>query len=353
MTSQIPTTIPKTLDAAKIAAFSLHDPKNPSIQIQSTELRISIISKFDIRPGSKVLEVGCGQGDTTAVLAVVVGEGGKVVALDPGPLDYGRWSGFHKFLLILSDRSLLVLVLGAPYTLGQAQGHLSKGPLGSRITFIQSTAKEHVDNIEKNEGNEYFWYDYGILSLSSFYFSSTDALRETLQALTSRCKNTFVAEWSLSHSKSFPVESNPHVAAVLLRATLDSRRLKPESNCRTLLSPGAFKKMVESADISSCKLDDWFDPPESCLDGRWEVEMVLSDEFEKDLEEIQKEMKEMETKMNIGGKDGRTQEELKLAKEAKERDLATIMATRDSIRSNLPANGVKGVKSMAIWWGLF
>jgi len=35
------------------------------------------------------MEIGCGQGDCTAVLATVVGETGHVTALDPAPPDYG------------------------------------------------------------------------------------------------------------------------------------------------------------------------------------------------------------------------------------------------------------------------
>ena len=38
-----------------------------------------------------MLEIGCGQGDTTVVLADAVGENGSVVALDPGSPDYGMF----------------------------------------------------------------------------------------------------------------------------------------------------------------------------------------------------------------------------------------------------------------------
>jgi protein-L-isoaspartate O-methyltransferase len=90
---QVPANIPTSLDvegaASKIAAYSIQDPKYPTIQIQSTKLRLRILQRAHIKVGSKVLEVGCGQGDSTAVLAVAVGESGKVVAVDPGPPDYG------------------------------------------------------------------------------------------------------------------------------------------------------------------------------------------------------------------------------------------------------------------------
>ena len=45
---------------------------------------------FSIPLGAKVLEIGPGQGDCTIVLAAAVGDGGRVDAIDPGDLKYGR-----------------------------------------------------------------------------------------------------------------------------------------------------------------------------------------------------------------------------------------------------------------------
>ena len=55
--------------------------------------RIHIIKNiWAIPPGSKVLEIGCGQGDCTLVLAAAVGESGRVDAVDPASLDYGIYA---------------------------------------------------------------------------------------------------------------------------------------------------------------------------------------------------------------------------------------------------------------------
>lgn len=40
------------------------------------------LSQLLIEKGSTVLEIGCGQGDTTAVIASMVGENGNVVVVD-------------------------------------------------------------------------------------------------------------------------------------------------------------------------------------------------------------------------------------------------------------------------------
>jgi ubiquinone/menaquinone biosynthesis C-methylase UbiE len=82
-----------SLDAEFIASFCLSDPKYPDIQLGQTQHRINLVSKWDIKEGDNVLELGCGQGDCTAVLATVVGESGSVTALDPASLDYGE----HQF----------------------------------------------------------------------------------------------------------------------------------------------------------------------------------------------------------------------------------------------------------------
>jgi predicted methyltransferase len=53
--------------------------------------RRALVSFWDIKPGSRVLELGGGQGDCTIVLAEAVGETGHVDAVDPGAADYGAF----------------------------------------------------------------------------------------------------------------------------------------------------------------------------------------------------------------------------------------------------------------------
>ena len=52
--------------------------------------RVELVSFWDVKPGSRVLELGCGQGDCTVVIADAVGENGHVDAVDPGAPDYGE-----------------------------------------------------------------------------------------------------------------------------------------------------------------------------------------------------------------------------------------------------------------------
>lgn len=54
--------------------------------------RLALVAFWGIAPGSRVLEIGCGQGDCTIVLADAVGDEGHVDAVDPGVPDYGMRS---------------------------------------------------------------------------------------------------------------------------------------------------------------------------------------------------------------------------------------------------------------------
>jgi ubiquinone/menaquinone biosynthesis C-methylase UbiE len=80
------------LNPISIARVSLHDPTNFSIQHSQTLHRLVLLQHWNISTGSKVLELGCGQGDCTTVLACAVGEQGRVVAVDPAELGYGAFS---------------------------------------------------------------------------------------------------------------------------------------------------------------------------------------------------------------------------------------------------------------------
>lgn len=52
------------------------------IQKIQTEHRLKLAEFWNIKEGDRVLEVGCGQGDTTVVLAHVVGEKGFVQGIE-------------------------------------------------------------------------------------------------------------------------------------------------------------------------------------------------------------------------------------------------------------------------------
>lgn len=76
-------------DAEFLARISLHDPTRFNVQHSQTSHRLVLLQHWNIPTGSKIVELGCGQGDCTTVLAHAVGDRGCVVAVDPAELDYG------------------------------------------------------------------------------------------------------------------------------------------------------------------------------------------------------------------------------------------------------------------------
>lgn len=89
------------MDSSSLARLSLHDPIHFDVQHSQTIHRLLLLQHWNLDPDSKVLELGCGQGDCTTVLADAVGEKGRVVAVDPAELNYGKSSRVSYILLVL------------------------------------------------------------------------------------------------------------------------------------------------------------------------------------------------------------------------------------------------------------
>ncbi|KAJ5493625.1 hypothetical protein N7463_009712 [Penicillium fimorum] len=287
------------LDAASIARISLHDPTHFSIQHSQTIHRLVCLQHWNIPTGSKVLEIGCGQGDCTTVLAYAVGDQGRVVAVDPAGLDYG-----------------------APYTLGQAQGHISQGPLGGRITWVQQTPLDYLPSLSSlsptsPHASESQPFDATVLAHCLWYFASPSLILSTFRALKQHSKRLLLAEWSLVATHP---SAQPHILAALTQAALECRKPKnSDSNVRTVLGP---KRLTELALAAGWQLESetLVQGGEGLLDGQWEVSACLSSSFEREVEE----------------------------QVSDERERAVVLASRDACEASL--KGIRGVgKELGPW----
>ena len=227
------------LTAEEIAKCSLHQAKHFPVQLSQTKHRLNICQHFNIQPGSRVLEIGCGQGDTTAVLAALVGERGHVDAIDPGRPDYG-----------------------SPYTLAQAQSHLCASSLGRQITFHFA---QPIDFLQEAEP-----YDVIVLVHCIWYFSDPRVLPAIIAAAQSKTKHIAIAEYAASASLA---EQVPHVLIAFARAAAHLHVTKSEANIQTIHTPSQIASVMQSW---TCLQNVTITPDEDLDDGRWEVSSLPS-----------------------------------------------------------------------------
>ncbi|KAF9806659.1 hypothetical protein IEO21_08614 [Rhodonia placenta] len=282
---------PPTLHSpASIAAIYPHKgPQHFPVVLGQMEQRVQLVKTWSIEHGENVIEIGCGQGDCTVVLATAVGDAGHVTAIDPASLDYG-----------------------SPYTLGQAQAHLRASPVGKRIDFVQADPLEFL----RGTANK---YTTAVLAQCIWYFSSPATLSAILAALAPRVKRICLSEYALTASDPRAV---PHLLAALTQASLECRKPTSESNIRTVLSPAALKAAASTTGLTLLK-EETAIPPEGMLDGRWEVGAVLADEFQIEVQESIQD----------------------------ERERALVFAMRDTVRAARDALTAKEerVHTMDIW----
>ena len=256
---------PLAADAAnQIATYAiLGEPSQIKIEIGQAEHRIKLVNSWQIPQGSTVLELGCGQGTCTAVLAEAVGPDGHVDAVDPGPPDYG-----------------------SPFTLAQAQAHLSAGPIGNRISWYNAEPVKFLsDNPEKK-------WDFVVLAHCIWYFDGPDTLDNMLVALKGRAAKLLVAEYALTAREKAAV---PHVMAAIARATLEAHNKGTEANIRCLLGPLNIKEAAVKCGWT-IENEEIVVPDVALLDGAWEIGTVKSKWF---LEEIDKHITDVTLKTTL------------------------------------------------------
>ncbi|KAH7417686.1 S-adenosyl-L-methionine-dependent methyltransferase [Cadophora sp. MPI-SDFR-AT-0126] len=313
---------PKTT-TAQLALNFIEDRPDPTTSSASLMAQLAhrqeLIAYWDIQPGSRVLEIGCGQGDTTVALADAVGEEGSVVALDPGSPDYG-----------------------SPSTLAQAQSHILSSPLGPRITFHFTSPLLYLSTYTGPP------FTTIVLSHCIYYFSSPSDLPTLLSALAPHTKYLCLAEWSLHASSLAQV---PHVQTALLLSLLETKREESSGgNVRTVLSPKQIADAVLSTTTttssSNSEHHDGSATPSFTLqkqatlpshpglqDGFWEVSDLLR--------KREKEISSLRLREREGAVNGN--------------EIAALEATYDTIDGMVEGleAGVKGVRSMDYWVGVF
>jgi ubiquinone/menaquinone biosynthesis C-methylase UbiE len=183
-----------------------------AIQQVQLQHRLDLAEAFGVKKGMSVLEIGCGQGDTTVALADAVGEYGKVTSIDIAGRDYG-----------------------APLTLGQATDRIKSSVLGERINF-------HFEmDFKSFESSEIF--DLAVLSHCSWYFKRPEDLLLYFKKLRKMTKYLCFAEWDIDFTS---LSQRPHFCAASILA-LYSNFVKNDGNIQNLFHKEQIRELLEEA----------------------------------------------------------------------------------------------------------
>ena len=213
------------------------------IQRVQTEHRVKLAQFWDIRNGSRILEIGCGQGDTTAVLAHFVGESGFVHGVDIASPNYG-----------------------APISVGDSAKYLMNSKLGKRIKM-----EYEINVLEPQVEFPIHSFDTIVLSHCSWYFQSFEQFSELLKKSRRWGKQLLFAEWD---SRISTIEQLPHLLSVLIQAQYECFKDESSANVRTFLTPYDVKRIVAAAGWDVTKETTILAP--EIQDGSWEVCQTLT-----------------------------------------------------------------------------
>lgn len=208
-----------------------------AIQEIQLQHRYALVDTFGLTAGMKILEIGCGQGDTSVVLADRVGPTGKVTAIDLGSPDYG-----------------------APLTLGEATRRITASPLGAIVDFQLATDFLAFETTEI--------YDAVVLSHCSWYFKSENELLTYFKKIKNISKKLCFAEWNINIQHSDQIA---HYNAAIL-AAIYLQQVENEGNIQVLFSPLAIQKLLTKAGFSAQTTTAI--PSSYLQDGKWEVDFV-------------------------------------------------------------------------------
>lgn len=213
------------------------------ISVAQSEHRQRLLKSWPIEPGQRILEIGCGQGDMTEVLAEAVGPTGHITAVDIADPSYG-----------------------APLTLAEATNIIRKSKVGQLIDFRFNF--DVLDPAIQFDPNS---FDAIVMAQSSWYFASPAQLCLTLEKMRPWANQLFFAEWDLQlHHES----QLAHYMAITIQKQIEALRTESSSNVRTPLSKPEFEAVLKRAgwEIRSEKR---IDSP-ALQDADWEISTCLS-----------------------------------------------------------------------------
>lgn len=227
--------------ASKIDRFLssyLHDPKQRPALIPHATRRFRLLDLWSISDGDRVLDIGCGQGESTIAFAVQVGSNDQVTGIENAPPDYG-----------------------GPITIEESQTFIMDSPEGPRISFQccggmggkSGKVENVVSRIQRcgsSTSESAVPFNVAVFLHSLWYFQDPDSILLIFRALESMSvPYIFIAEYAQCGSI---MEQQPHLLAAHTQALLyqlkELRRAgMKEANIRAASLPDQIKQLAEQA----------------------------------------------------------------------------------------------------------
>lgn len=227
--------------------LSIYSQNEESLKIEKEQIlhRLKLIDFWGIKAGDKVLEIGCGQGDTTVALASVVSKGkdGFVTAVDIANESYG-----------------------SPETIGQAKERIMNSKFGNNVSIMLNyDIMKNADDFKDDE------FDCVVLSHCLWYFPDYDFLDKIIKKVKRLAKRLCVAEWNphIDNENQFA-----HFRAAEIQAICECFREDSDSNIKTMFFPRDIQNSVITAGYDVDKFEVINSP--EVYDAEWEVQMTIS-----------------------------------------------------------------------------
>ncbi|KAM0795967.1 S-adenosyl-L-methionine-dependent methyltransferase [Usnea florida] len=239
----------------------LHDPAlETSFHIPRFTHRLSLIKAWEIPPGQRILDIGCGQGESSLALAEALGPDCHITGIDDAHPDYG-----------------------SPFTVQESHQYIAKTALGPRITFIQSDGPSLLKQLPVHAppSSE---YDAAVICHSLWYFPSSQSITALFRALaTAQIPRVYVAEYTFEPSLASQL---PHILAARAKALLASSRA-PRDAYNELQAPNVRARTMDQAAILEVVRDEGFrvrrkgcvTPEVGFLEGYFEARNVAGEKF--------------------------------------------------------------------------
>lgn len=146
---------------------------------------------------------------------------------------------------------------GSPFTLAQAQSHLSQGPLGPHIDFVRSDSTSYLENSTPE----------ALVSIHSLWYFAPGEFGRTVQlAAERRVPRIYLAEWDFS-----PAHQSTHALAHHKAVEIQLAHPLQDGNIRSVLTATEVLSIMEHYGYKTVRLSQLVSP--KVKDAAWEVDI--------------------------------------------------------------------------------